>query len=204
MSVLQQHIPDETLDKAMQLFWQKGYLSVSIGDIVHYTGLYRAVIYQHFGGKQGLYIAMLQRYVNQVAPTLLQPLTQFDHPLEGMKDFFCQFLSLNEWPMVSQHGCMLIAEASQLPFPSSQLSQIIDNFFEHLHEQFANAIQCAQQNNIGSKQYSPQQTASFLMGNTIGVFTSLRLKIKQRWLNHHIMQICQFIDQLSQESLHDR
>ena len=50
----------------MHLFWRKEYANTPIEDIVDLTGFNRAAIYSRFGGKQGLFLAMLTRYRDQV------------------------------------------------------------------------------------------------------------------------------------------
>ncbi|MEM9997521.1 MAG: TetR/AcrR family transcriptional regulator [Bacteroidota bacterium] len=55
---------DETavLDRAADLFWDRGYEAVSIQDLVEHLGLSRSSLYDTFGGKQALYLAALDRY----------------------------------------------------------------------------------------------------------------------------------------------
>ena len=46
---------EEVLEKAMLIFWKKGYHSTSIQDLVKYLGINRASLYDTYGGKKQLF-----------------------------------------------------------------------------------------------------------------------------------------------------
>jgi len=52
----------EVLEKAMQLFWTKGYYDTSVNDLVKHTGLSRSSLYDTYGDKHRLYILALKKY----------------------------------------------------------------------------------------------------------------------------------------------
>ncbi len=43
---------EEAIEKAMKLFWEKGYEPASIADIIEATGVNRGSLYNAFGGKK--------------------------------------------------------------------------------------------------------------------------------------------------------
>jgi TetR/AcrR family transcriptional regulator, transcriptional repressor for nem operon len=53
---------DDVLDRAMDLFWQRGYEATSIGDLVEHVGIGRQSLYDTFGDKHALYVAALDHY----------------------------------------------------------------------------------------------------------------------------------------------
>jgi TetR/AcrR family transcriptional repressor of nem operon len=55
-------VRDEALQKAMEVFWARGYEATSIQDLVEHTGVNRQSLYDTFGGKHALYLAALDRY----------------------------------------------------------------------------------------------------------------------------------------------
>ncbi|MEL7378280.1 MAG: helix-turn-helix domain-containing protein, partial [Bacteroidota bacterium] len=52
----------EVLDKARDLFWERGYHATSISDLEKALGLSRSSLYNSFGGKRALYDLTLARY----------------------------------------------------------------------------------------------------------------------------------------------
>ena len=53
---------EEILQKAMLLFWKKGFYDTSIKDLIDFLGISNASIYNTFGGKQELFDRAFQLY----------------------------------------------------------------------------------------------------------------------------------------------
>src|SRR5260221_11436323 len=58
---------------AMQLFWEKGYGSTSIADVLHRAGVNSGSLYHFFPGKQDLLLAVLDAYHGGNGQMLLEP-----------------------------------------------------------------------------------------------------------------------------------
>lgn len=56
----------EVLDKAMELFWEKGFHDTSIQDLVTFLGINRASMYHTYGGKETLFLRALTSYREKV------------------------------------------------------------------------------------------------------------------------------------------
>lgn len=54
--------PDEALDKAMRLFWAKGYEGTSLSDLTEALGINRPSLYAAFGNKEELFRKACERY----------------------------------------------------------------------------------------------------------------------------------------------
>jgi TetR/AcrR family transcriptional repressor of nem operon len=54
--------PDQALDRALNLFWAKGYEATSIQDLVAAMGINRFSLYDTFGDKHALFLAACARY----------------------------------------------------------------------------------------------------------------------------------------------
>ena len=57
----------------MELFWEKGYGSTSIADILGRAGVNSGSLYYFFPGKQDLLVAVLEAYRDGIGPMLLDP-----------------------------------------------------------------------------------------------------------------------------------
>ncbi len=70
---------EETLEKAMELFWKKGYKGTSIKDLVEYLGIQRSSIYTTYGDKLSFFQKAVQQY-RKGASQLLMDKLQEDKP----------------------------------------------------------------------------------------------------------------------------
>lgn len=67
----------------MELFWEKGYGSTSIADILSRSQVNSGSLYYFFPGKQDLLIAVLEAYRDGIGPMLLDPAwAGIDDPVE--------------------------------------------------------------------------------------------------------------------------
>src|SRR5450432_4342837 len=62
MARIKEFDPDVALERALDVFWEKGYEATSIADLVSATGVQRQSIYDTFGDKHRLFRAALDRY----------------------------------------------------------------------------------------------------------------------------------------------
>ena len=79
---------DKALDRAMKIFWRKGYEGASIADLTAAMGINSPSLYGAFGSKEGLFTAVLKRYdatrgkmLTEIveAPTAGEAATRFLH-----------------------------------------------------------------------------------------------------------------------------
>lgn len=54
--------PEEALDRALQLFWRKGYEGTSLSDLTEAMGITRPSLYAAFGNKEDLFRRAVDRY----------------------------------------------------------------------------------------------------------------------------------------------
>jgi AcrR family transcriptional regulator len=55
---------DRALDRALQVFWRKGYEGTSVSDLTKAVGVNRPSLYAAFGDKEALFRKALNRYLN--------------------------------------------------------------------------------------------------------------------------------------------
>lgn len=57
---------EQLIGIARKLFAEKGYESVTVEEIAHSAGVSKPVIYEHFGGKDGVYAVIVDREMNRL------------------------------------------------------------------------------------------------------------------------------------------
>jgi TetR/AcrR family transcriptional repressor of nem operon len=55
---------DAVIDKALAVFWEKGFMGASSRDLIEATGMSNGSLFNRFGDKKQLYLACLQKYDN--------------------------------------------------------------------------------------------------------------------------------------------
>lgn len=68
--------PDAVLDKALELFWERGFEATSMADLVERLGIGRASLYATYGSKHDLYLKALDRYLLKQDPSPLEFLSR--------------------------------------------------------------------------------------------------------------------------------
>ena len=79
---------EEVLDKAMYLFWKKGYNGTSMQDLVDHLGISRSSMYDTFGGKYKLFMNALSRYQSRQSLQIDMALTSEEDLKDFLKGFF--------------------------------------------------------------------------------------------------------------------
>jgi TetR/AcrR family transcriptional regulator, transcriptional repressor for nem operon len=105
---------DSALDRAMTVFWSKGYEATSLDDLCEATGLSRSSLYAEFGSKRGLLLRSVDRYVQQRTPNIAAVLGQPVPIREALAALLRQFIDhIVAGP--GRVGCFLGNCAAELP-----------------------------------------------------------------------------------------
>lgn len=83
----------EVLDRALAAFWRLGYDACSIDQLVKATGLQRQSLYNTFGDKDALFLAVLKRYEQHSAAELSQ-LDRADASLADVRAYMERVLAI--------------------------------------------------------------------------------------------------------------
>ncbi|SDN88017.1 TetR/AcrR family transcriptional regulator [Actinacidiphila guanduensis] len=72
---------EQLLDVGRGLFAERGYEGTSVEEIAHTAGVSKPVVYEHFGGKEGLYAVVVDREMRRLLDMVTGALTG-GHPRE--------------------------------------------------------------------------------------------------------------------------
>ena len=105
---------DAALNRALDVFWSKGYEATSVDDLCAITGLSRSSLYSTFGSKRDLLLRSVDRYVERRTPDIAAILAQPMPVREALATLARQFIE----QIVSgpgRRGCFLGNCAAELP-----------------------------------------------------------------------------------------
>ena len=96
----------DVIDKAVDVFWRKGYANTSIGDLERVLGMGRQSIYNTFGDKRALFVRALQNYQQNGSNNLT---SLFNGEMRGVEVIHGYFEILVETITLSddKRGCFL-------------------------------------------------------------------------------------------------
>ncbi|MGQ0840767.1 TetR family transcriptional regulator [Actinokineospora sp.] len=70
----------QLLDVARALFAEKGFDGASIEEIAHRANVSKPVVYEHFGGKEGIYAVVVDREMQSLMAGMTHALSEDAHP----------------------------------------------------------------------------------------------------------------------------
>ncbi|MCB0662803.1 MAG: TetR/AcrR family transcriptional regulator [Saprospiraceae bacterium] len=152
---------DEVLEKAMQLFWLKGYHGTSIQNLVDYLGINRASLYDTFGGKHQLFLETLDRYKFSNADALLESFKEMDNVLDGLKSMFMILLqeSLDD---EEQKGCLMVNTTTELAPHDEVSTKVVQENRQKFIRFFKSLLEEAQERGELDADKDPEDTAQYL------------------------------------------
>ena len=97
---------NQILDRALKLFWRKGFASTTTRELETELSLNQSSLYNSFGSKALFFDVVLDRYEAITAKALIEPLEQSQEGIKSIEIFFNQ---LAKWvTQGEQRGCLLI------------------------------------------------------------------------------------------------
>lgn len=184
---------EQALEHSMGLFWLKGYFNASINELVKVSGLSRAAIYKQFGGKEGFFLAMLERYRQNLTTKFLAPLRNQEQNITAIFAFFEQFIDLSEQGQL-QNGCFFINTASELPCHQNATKTIIDSFLAELKALLYQTLERGKAQNQLNHKLDSQACSSFLVANVFGLFTLARATNNSQLMREQVTMIKAFLN----------
>ncbi|WP_433254618.1 TetR/AcrR family transcriptional regulator [Streptosporangium sp. CA-135522] len=154
--------PDVVLVRAQELFWERGYESTSMADLVEHLGIARASIYATFGGKHDLYLKALERYLQGNGPRILEDLSQPGPALPAVRALIERYA---EESVHDPHrrGCMVVNAAVELASRDDQAARFVESSWAHLETSLASALTRARAQGELAADRDPQTIARFLL-----------------------------------------
>lgn len=73
---------EQLVEVGRSLFATKGFDATSVEEVASKAGVSKPVVYEHFGGKEGLYAVVVDREVQSLVGSLQNSLTSSEHPRE--------------------------------------------------------------------------------------------------------------------------
>lgn len=153
----------EALDKAMRVFWAKGYFGTSVEDLVAATGVSRYGLYGEFGDKNGLFLAALQRYRTDIVAPLLDIIGQPDASLGALRSLFAVLAEFARQPG-GKLGCLVFNSVNEIGLHDEATAGKILEIREQLSQGILQALTNAATKGELPAGFDVRREADFLFG----------------------------------------
>jgi TetR/AcrR family transcriptional regulator, transcriptional repressor for nem operon len=127
------------LGTAVHLFWRQGPATTGIQDLVEATGVNRSSLYATFGGKRELYLAALDRYLDEHALPAFTRLATDPRGLPAITRFFGQLIRARCSGERARWGCLMVNAHAGPESAEPDVRRRLD----HHHKLLRNAIRDA-------------------------------------------------------------
>ncbi|WP_350292505.1 TetR/AcrR family transcriptional regulator [uncultured Croceitalea sp.] len=130
----------EVLEKAMELFWEKGFHATSMQDLVTHLGINRASLYDTFGGKEALFESAFQLYRQTSTKHIQQLFKSEQNVRQGFKVLFEKAIeeSLND---PCKKGCFVVNTTTELIPGDVKIQRILLENKNNAETLFADYVQ---------------------------------------------------------------
>ena len=158
----------EVLNKAVNIFWLKGYNATSMQDLVDGLGISRSSLYDTYGDKHTLFLKALESYQCTNSGRLCQ-ITNCEQPakvtIKGLLEFVIDEL-LND---KSQKGCFMVNAEVEVALHDKQVSEMIRKNDQQLEESFFTVIKKGQEKGEITSQQDARALARFMYNTIKGI-----------------------------------
>jgi TetR/AcrR family transcriptional repressor of nem operon len=159
---------DQALDKAIEIFWHKGYNGTSAQDLVTHLGLSRSSLYDTFGDKQKLFAQSLLRYQKQSQDQVIKLLDESENVKETLHDIFKQAIIESLEERITK-GCFMVNSSVELAMHDEEIAKIVKNNSQTMEEVFTKAVKKGQDAGHISKTTDARVLARFIFNNYSGI-----------------------------------
>jgi len=159
---------DVALDKAIKLFWKKGYEGTSMSDLIEAMGINKGSLYNAFGSKDELFSRALLRYDQQVRQKRFSLLRDVGDTKKIIKIFF-DIMITEAIEDDEKKGCFLINTALNLPNQSHEIQKIVTEALIQIEEFFIEMIEKDQKEGRLEKNINAKEKAKSIVALIVGL-----------------------------------
>lgn len=164
---------EEILDKAVELFWTKGYNATSANDLVENLGLSRSSLYDTYGDKRTLFVTALKRYRSEIVNKMLLLVENSTDIKKTIKEIFGLAIEQDIHSKISK-GCFMVNSAIELSTSDEEIAAIVLANQNDIVAAFEIAISKGQ--NLGqiTANFNANHLANFLYNSISGIRVAIK------------------------------
>lgn len=161
---------DQALDKATQLFWERGYHACSMKHLEQALDMRPGSIYAAFGSKDDLFREALAGYLRQNGAELDEQLNGAATIVEGLKGYLRKVVE-NSLPVegAPARACMLVKTLLEVSYTQTELAQEANRALGKVEDRFTELLSEARQRGELKPDIDCARLARLLQAQLIGL-----------------------------------
>jgi TetR/AcrR family transcriptional repressor of nem operon len=163
---------DAALDRAMQVFWAKGFAATSTEDLVAAMGIGRQSLYNAFGDKRRLYLESLEAYQQRTTGGHLKRLSTPASALDGVRDLLVGLIAEDDGRRAM--GCMGVNAVAEFSTSDAYLAELRAKIGPPLGQRLAGRLREGQAAGEFDPAMDPAQAAAFIQMTMSGIQLAAR------------------------------
>lgn len=166
----------QTLNKAMHVFWSRGYEATSVQDLIDQMGINRGSMYSTFGDKRSLFIAALRMYDTEFRKVQLATIERKHPGRAGIQALFDGWIeTLANDP--GHGGCFLTNTALELAAHDPEIGAMVAESQEDIENFFFRQIRRGQESGDIPNDRNPAELARTLLAMLLGLLVLGRSRL---------------------------
>ena len=130
---------EAAVERAMNVFWSRGYHATALPDLLAATKLSRGSLYAAFGDKHSLFLRALDRYIADALTRMDLELDPDSEPIGGLRAYLAGYVDRTSGAN-GRRGCLLAATAMELAGQDAEVRRRIAGFFKAMEDKVAGAL----------------------------------------------------------------
>ena len=175
-----QYDRDEVLEKATDLFWEKGFEATSMNEMVARSSLNKHSLYSEFGDKEKLFIECIDYYISKSNRVVIDILTKKPLGLRNIEAFFDD--RVNYAASEDCKGCLIVNSVTEKEILSKEINLKVKSFITRFKAFFYHCLQAAQDKNEISEDKDCKTLADYLVCFTFGLVNIGKNETKKKAL----------------------
>jgi len=151
---------EEAIQKAMEVFWEKGYKATSLRDLTEAMKINSSSLYNTIGDKQELFLRAVRHYTALRKKDLLGRMASKESPLIILTKYINDSV---EVIIGKQHGCMAVKMAFEVGASDPQVKEILTEDSNYAYQFLYNLIKKAIAENEITSEEDPELLADFFI-----------------------------------------
>ncbi|WP_289139832.1 TetR/AcrR family transcriptional regulator [uncultured Brevibacillus sp.] len=184
---------DKALEKAMLLFWEKGYEATSLSDLTTSMGIQKPSIYAAFGDKKELFEAALRKYIHEHATFFRRHLQSGSSVKEAIHTLFQEIVA-QAYQDDRSRGCFCINTMVELAPHEPRFEVLTREHQLYLTVIFLETIERGKKAGELQPHINAKALANTLVVSLIGLTVMMKSRPDRTFVDQSVETVMQLLD----------